>query len=215
MSSDNYVGQGTLAPEVEQRVRSELSGGERLVCVGQPKPDLYRGSTMFLSIFGCCFGGFALIFFTVGAAMTVGFAGAGVAAAGQGFGGLAGCFPLVFCLFSLPFLLIGGCMATAPLWMPKRIRRIIYALTDRRALIFEPNWFGRNYTVRSYTRDGLGRMFRVDRGRRSRRSGVRGVLHHQHQQPGLLQHQPPAARLHGRRSGARAWKSWCGLTLGL
>ncbi len=119
---------------------------------------------MFLSIFGCCFGGFALIFFTVGAAMTVGFAGAGVAAAGQGFGGLAGCFPLVFCLFSLPFLLIGGCMATAPIWMPKRIRRIIYALTDRRALIFEPNWFGKNYTVRSYTRDGLGRMYRVDRG---------------------------------------------------
>ena len=163
MSSGNYVGQGTLTPELDQRVQSELSGGERLVYVGQPRPELYRGSTVFMMIFGCCFGGFALIFFTVGAAMTIGFAGAGAAAAGQGAAPLAGCFPLVFCLFSLPFLLIGGYLATAPIWMPKRLRRFIYALTDRRALVFEPNWFGKNYTVRSYTREALGRMYRVDK----------------------------------------------------
>ena len=162
--SSNYVGEGTLPPELDQRVQSELSGGERLVYVGQPKPELYRGPTVFMMIFGCCFGGFALIFFTVGLAMTIGFAGAGAAAAGQGVGALAGCFPLAFCLFSLPFLIIGGYMLTAPIWMPKRIRRIIYALTDRRALIFEPNWFGKAYTVRSYTAAGLGRMYRVDRG---------------------------------------------------
>jgi len=161
--SSNYVGQGTLSPELEQRVQAELSGGERLVYVGQPKPELYRGPTVFLMIFGGCFAGFALIFFIVGLVMTVGAAGFGAQMAGQGAGVLAGCFPLVFCLFSLPFLLIGGYMATAPIWMPKRIRRIVYALTDRRALVLEPNWFGRNYTIRSYTREGLGRMYRTDR----------------------------------------------------
>ena len=40
-------------------------------------------------------------------------------------------------------------------------RRIHYALTDRRALIWEPGWF--RYTVRSYAREALGRMVRVDR----------------------------------------------------
>ncbi len=164
MSSNNYVGQGTLAPELDQRVQSELSGGERLVYVGQPRPDLSRGSTLFLTIFGCCFGGFALIFFGVGAAMTVGFGVAGAAAAGNGVGGFAACGPLVFCVFSLPFLAIGGYLASASIWMPRRIRRTIYALTDRRAVVFEPNWFAKGYTVRSYTRDGLGRMYRVDRG---------------------------------------------------
>ena len=164
MSSNNYVGQGALPPELDQRVQAELSGGERLVYIGQPKPELYRGPTVFMMIFGGCFGAFALIFFTVGLVMTIIFAGSGAAAGGGGAGALAGCFPLVFCLFSLPFLLIGGYMATAPIWMPKRIRRILYALTDRRAVILEPNWFGKNYTVRSYTREGLGRMFRTDRG---------------------------------------------------
>ena len=94
-------------------------------------------------------------------------------------------------------------MLTAPIWMPKRIRRIIYALTDRRALIFEPNWFGKAYTVRSYTAAGLGRMYRVDRGQRGGRPGVRGVLHHQHEQRRHVQHQPQPARLHGDRSGPR------------
>ena len=52
---------------------------------------------------------------------------------------------------------------TAPLWMPKRIGRIVYALTDRRAIIWEPGWFSGQYTVRNYTREGLGRMYRTDR----------------------------------------------------
>ena len=164
MSSSNYVGQGTLAPELDQRVQSELSGGERVVYVGQPRPDLYRGQTLFMMIFGGCFGGFALIFLVVGGGMALLSGGVGAAAAGNGFGGFAGCIALPFLVIPLLFLLIGGYMVTAPIWMPKRIRRIIYALTDRRALIFEPNWFGKNYTVRSYTRAGLGRMYRTDRG---------------------------------------------------
>ncbi len=47
--------------------------------------------------------------------------------------------------------------------MPLFRRRIHYALTDRRALIWEPGWFRDRYTVRSYAREALGRMVRVDR----------------------------------------------------
>ncbi len=163
MSSGNYVGQGTLPPELEQRVQSELSGGERLVYVGQPRPDLYRGQTACLSIFGLFFGGVA-VFMLAGGVMSMAFGriGGGGGAA-NGVGAVSECFPLVFCLFTIPFIAVGAAMASAPLWMRKRIRRIIYALTDRRALIFEPNWFGQNYTVRNYTREALGRMYRVEK----------------------------------------------------
>jgi hypothetical protein len=162
MSTNDYAGKGTLPPEQEQRVQSELTAGERLVWVGRARPDLYRGQTIFMAIFGAFFGGAALFILVIGLAVTVGFTGFG-AAQGNGWGGLVGCFPLFFCLFTVPFLLIGGYMLTAPIWMPKRIRRILYALSDRRALVWEPGWSRDRYTVRSYTREGLGRMVRVDR----------------------------------------------------
>jgi hypothetical protein len=162
MSTNDYAGKDTLPPELDQRVRSELAADERLVWVGRPRPDLYRGQTIFLSIFGAFFAAAALFIFSMGLVMTVGFAGFG-AAAGGAAGGLAGCFPLFFCLFTVPFMLIGVYMTTAPLWMPKRIGRIVYALTDRRAILWEPGWFGGQYTVRNYTREGLGRMYRKDR----------------------------------------------------
>jgi hypothetical protein len=163
MSNQNYANQGTLAPELEQCVQSELSAGERLVWVGQPRPDMYRGSSVFLMIFGACFTTFALIFFLVGGGMALMFGVFGAAAAGNGAGGFAACFPLLFCLLSLPFLAVGVYMLTASIWMPKRIRRIIYALTDRRAVILEPNFFRKGWSVRSYSRDGLGNMYRVDK----------------------------------------------------
>lgn len=163
MATDDYAGKGTLAPELDQRVHSELSSGEHLVWVGQPRPDLYRGQTVFLCIFGVFFAGIALFILCIALVMSVAFAGFGAAADGGGAGAGIGCFPLFFCLFTIPFFLIGGYMAAAPLWMPKRIGRTMYALTDRRAVVWEPYWFGSGYTVRSYTREGLGRMYRVDK----------------------------------------------------
>jgi hypothetical protein len=159
MSSQKYAGQGTLPPELDQRVQSELGNGERLVWIGQPRPDLYRTQTACITIVGGIFGGTALVMFLVGAGMAFGFVAGG---AGKGAAAAFDCFPLVFCLFTIPVMIIGGIMAAAPIWMPQRIRRIIYALTDRRAVIWEPYLFGGRYTVRNYTREGLGRMYRVD-----------------------------------------------------
>jgi hypothetical protein len=157
MSSDDYAGRGTLPPELDQRVRSELSGGERLVWVGQPRPRLYRGQIACMTLFGLFFlipPAFMLLF---AVAMAAGVLGAGGPAEAFGF------FPLCFGLFTIPFFLVGGLMAAASVWMPRRLRRVAYALTDRRALIWEPGFFGR-YTVRSYTPASLSRLTRVDRG---------------------------------------------------
>jgi hypothetical protein len=142
MTINDYAGKETLPPEMAQRVQSELTTGERLIWVGRARPDAFRRQTIFMAIFGAIFGGVALFMLTK------------VLEAGGSL------FPS---LFLLPFLLVGGTMLTAPIWMPYRIRRIIYALTDRRALIWEPGWFLGRYTIRSYAREGLGRMARVDR----------------------------------------------------
>ena len=41
-------------------------------------------------------------------------------------------------------------------------RNTCYAVTNRRAIIWEPGWFGRKQ-VRSYTAAGLGSMMRLER----------------------------------------------------
>jgi hypothetical protein len=47
--------------------------------------------------------------------------------------------------------------------MGSMARKTVYALTDRRAIVFEPQLF-RTVQVRSYTAAGLGAMSRVERG---------------------------------------------------
>jgi hypothetical protein len=161
MSSSDYAGQGALPPELEERVRAELGAGERLVWVGQPRPDLYRGQTIFLTIFGIFFMTPPLLMFCGGMAVAVSIL---VGGAQQGNDlAAAGCVPGCFALFTLPFLLVGGTLATSLFWMPDRIRKIVYALTDRRALVWTPNFLGGGFTTRSYAGEGLGRMNRVER----------------------------------------------------
>jgi hypothetical protein len=156
MHTNDYTGKDTLPPELDQRVRSELAADERLVWVGRPRWNLYRGSTIIMSIIGTVFGALALVIFSIG------FAGLGAAVGGRA-GGLDGCASLLFCLYTPLFMLIGGHLMTGPFWMPKRIRRTVYALTDRRAILWEPGWFAGQYTVRNYTREGLARIHRKDR----------------------------------------------------
>ena len=162
MSTNDYVGKETLPPELDQRVQSELSAGERLVWVGQPRPDLYRGQTIFLSIFGAFFSAAALFILAIGLIVTVGFTGFG-AVQGDGWGGFIGCIPLFFCLFTMPFLLIGGYMLTAPILdaqapPPGRLRSHRPSRSRLGAGLVRDR-----YTVRSYTREALGRLVRVDR----------------------------------------------------
>jgi hypothetical protein len=151
-----------LPPELATRVESELAQGERLVWVGQPLPGLYRLQSIPMLIIGIFFLGFSLLWLALTAG--VGLIGAGAAgqadpAAGLGIGGFFSCFAL----FGLLPLAIGIFLVTAPLWTGSMARRTVYALTDRRAIIFEPQLF-RTVQVRSYTAAGLGAMSRTERG---------------------------------------------------
>ena len=145
-----------LSPELAQRVASELDRDERLVWVGQPRPDLYAKSSGCLIVFGVFFTVFALVWMAIPLAISLFAAGVG----GEGGGFIA--LPFVcFSLFGIPFVLVGLGLMTSPIWMKKLARRCCYALTDRRALLWEPRLFG-GATVRSFTRAGLGRIARLE-----------------------------------------------------
>jgi hypothetical protein len=143
-----------LTPEQEDRVRSELSPDEKLVWIGQPRPDLAARGSCFVVGMGVFFILFSL--FWIGIALYVG----GMFAQ-QAAWGAADILPMLFPVCGVPFVVIGILMLNAPGWMRARGRRTIYALTDRRAILWEPNWVT-SITTRSYTRDGLGRMARQE-----------------------------------------------------
>ena len=130
----------SLPPELERRVADELAPGERLVWTGQPRPDLAMRPAGCLVPFGIVFAVFA-VFWMVGATVVTG-------------GFLAPC--------GLPFLGVGIALIASPAWLRRQARNTVYALTDRRALVWEPGWFG-SVTVRSYTAAGLGHMSRSER----------------------------------------------------
>ena len=72
-----------------------------------------------------------------------------------------GAFFICFPLFGIPFVLIGLGMLTSPFWAVRRAKRTCYALTDRRAILWEAGWFGR-IEVRSYGPADLTRLRRVE-----------------------------------------------------
>src|SRR6516162_286502 len=142
-----------LTPEQEARVQAELQRDESLVWVGQPRPDLAARGACFLVAMGVFFVVFSL--FWIGMAL---FVGGMFARQGIGPGGI---LPMIFAVCGLPFVAVGIFMLSSPAWLRARARRTIYALTDRRAIVWEAGWFGTTMT-RSYTRAGLGRMSRQE-----------------------------------------------------
>src|SRR5207237_9018675 len=110
-----------LPPDLAARVDAELAPGERLVWTGQPRPDLAARPAFCLLPFGIVFGGFAVVWMVMAGVVTAGF--------------LAPC--------GLPFLAIGIWLMFSPLWLRRMARNTAYGLTDRRAVVWEPGWFGR------------------------------------------------------------------------
>jgi hypothetical protein len=130
----------SLTPELADRVAAELGRDEELVWAGQPRVDLATRPAFFLVPFGIVFTGFAVVWMVVAGLFT--------------FGLLAPC--------GLPFIAVGIALIASPAWLRSRARRTIYALTNQRAIIWEPTWF-RSSTVRKYTPAGLGRISRHER----------------------------------------------------
>lgn len=143
----------SLPPELDSRVRAELNEGEHLLWVGQPRPRWLSGEALVLALFGLPFTGFAV--FWTAMALWMGAAANG----GKNNPGLL--FQVCFPMFGLPFIVIGLGLLSSPYWQRRRALRTCYALTDRRALVWEAGNFG-SVTVRSYEPGALKAMERVE-----------------------------------------------------
>lgn len=130
----------SLPPELAERVAAELATDEELLWIGQPRLDLAVRPAYFLVPFGIVFTGFALVWVFVSFLLT--------------FGLMAPC--------GLPFIAVGVGLVASPVWLRALARKTAYGVTGRRAIIWQPSWFGRS-TVQSFTASGLGQLTRTQR----------------------------------------------------
>jgi len=139
-----------LPPELDSRVRSELSSGERLLWVGQPRPGRSMRTAIPIVLFGLPWTAFAVFWMAGASGLLL-----------RGFdNGPPGVFGILFPLFGLPFVLIGLAMLSSPFWLRRRAQRTCYALTDRRAVLWQAGWFG-GVDVRSYGPEELTKVHRT------------------------------------------------------
>jgi hypothetical protein len=137
-----------LSPELKQRVDSELRSGERLIWAAQPLARAFRRQGCALQVFAIPWTAFSIFWVVSAAWMTSN-------------GNAPGPFSL-FPLFGVPFVLIGFGMLTAPYWFGRRAVRTLYAVTDRRAIIFASGVFG-GQTVQSFMPERLTSIARNER----------------------------------------------------
>lgn len=133
-----------LPPHLQQRLQSELKPGETLLWSGQPNATRFMRSGFITWLFFIPWTAFAL-FWVAGAA---GFRW-------PSFDGLPSLFPL----FGLPFVLIGVGGLCAPLWLRRKARWTVYALTNRRVITIEGT---RSITVRALTAADIKRVERTE-----------------------------------------------------
>jgi len=137
--------------EAEKMLRSELNLHEKLIWIGQPLANRAGRGSLPLVLFGIPWTAFSI--FWVVMALSI---GSHVSSGSSPFSFL----PFLFPLFGVPFVLIGVWMLSSPYWMRRKAQKIVYALTDRRALILSPTWRG-GVSVLSIAPEQLGARERV------------------------------------------------------
>lgn len=133
-----------LPQQLQQRLRAELKPGESITWAGQPNPNRYMKSGFLLWFFFIPWTAFALFWI----------AGASGFRMPQFNGGWS-----LFPLFGLPFLLIGIGGLSAPLWLRRKARSTVYAITDRRAISIEGT---KSITVKSYLASDIANIERTE-----------------------------------------------------
>lgn len=134
----------------DPRLGRELEADEQVVWAGRPDPKVMGCRSVPLMIFGIPWTAFSVFWM--------------LAASGVLFGRIGGAgwiIQAIFTLFGVPFVLIGFFMLTSPYWARRTARKTLYALTDRRCIIWQPSL--RSTTVKSYGPDDLGSMSRLER----------------------------------------------------
>jgi hypothetical protein len=160
--SDNFTLSGEIPPELQARVQAELTPEEKLVWLGQPEPSTVVRSARVLVIVGLVWTIGSIFFALHWLKMADDFNRHWNAAPGVGAGGFERRERGFFDYLPWLFVLIGVGIMTSPFWMLRKARQTCYALTNQRALICQPGWFGA-WNTSSYTAPGLGKMRRRER----------------------------------------------------
>jgi hypothetical protein len=140
---------GGLSDEGRARLERELAPGERVAWAGHPSPGAYARSAWLLMVFG-------LLFIAFGVAWIV-----ATGASGPQLAGMAVSFSFMWPVGLLP-LGVGVLMLLAPVWMSASAGRVVYAVTDRRALVVTPVLF-RGVSARSFSPAQLASAERIER----------------------------------------------------
>ncbi len=127
-----------LPEKLQNLIQSEIEG-EYIEWVGQPNPGRSALRGIGISIFGLAFGGFAVFW------IVMAWTGTHHTSAKSD---LPSGFQIAFPLFGVPFLLVGAALFLTPLWNWIKAKKTVYLITNKRAIIFEPELF--NTTIHSY-----------------------------------------------------------------
>ncbi|HEX8298697.1 MAG TPA: hypothetical protein VF594_05990 [Rubricoccaceae bacterium] len=126
--------------------RDELAPGEMVEWAAQPDARRVALTGFAVWLFAIPWTAFSL-FWTAMASLTV-----------EDWTSLSVAFPL----FGVPFIAIGLAMLSTPWWAWRGARRTLYAVTDRRAILFEASGL-RAITVRSFRPEALRDVRRTER----------------------------------------------------
>ena len=149
-----------LRLDVKDKIDRELESGERVIWAGQPRKRLFLVKSVPLMLFGIPFLCVASFWFYVGIRGLLRMLGAARDAGASVT--YVHIMMVVFALFGVPIVLIGLWLVASPYWAQRRAARTLYALTDRRAIVWLTNWLGR-IRVRSYPPEDLHHLVRHDR----------------------------------------------------
>jgi hypothetical protein len=135
-----------LPPDLDALVRDELGPGERPLWAAQPLAGRTALQACLIWLFAVPWTAFS-VFWTVMAASAAG--------AMDGWG-------VIFPLWGTPFVAVGLAMLSAPVWAWRGARRTLYAVTDRRAVVFTASGF-RGISVRTFAPAALADVRRTER----------------------------------------------------
>jgi hypothetical protein len=130
----------TVPEHLAPLIAAELQDGERIVWIGQPLPRRFARRSIPAVLFGIPWTAFTLFMFAP-APKTWDMLGS-------------------FLALGVPFLLIGLAMISSPYWVIRKGRRTAYAVTDRRAIIFDGGWWS-STTILSFEPSRLHDIRRI------------------------------------------------------
>ncbi len=146
-----------IDPMADDRLSQELEPGERAIWAGRPSPGRAMRAALPIALFAIPFTAFSLFWMAMASGMF--FASSGASGSGNGPPSALG---LIFPAFGLPFLCVGLFMLSSPWRAARGAKRGLYAITDRRCIIWNAK-FGGTMQVTSYRPDDLTQMEREQR----------------------------------------------------